>query len=77
MGFVEDARGVPLAQTWSKLEESFENAEANGRLMAAAPDLLRELEELVELVNCGLFEPAETTADARAAIAKARGADHA
>ena len=47
---------------------------ANARLIAAAPELLEALEELIAATNH--LEPCPATADkARAAIAKAKGED--
>ena len=52
---------------------------ANARLIAVAPELLEALEEMVKMyedvVDCSdLLEPdSEPTADAKAAIAKAKG----
>ena len=48
-----------------------EEAEANARLIAAAPDLLAALEELCLAPN--KHRPEEYWEDARAAIAKAKG----
>lgn len=49
--------------------------EANGRLIAASPDLLAELKWLVELFNeSGMYDD-EVFDNARAAIAKATGND--
>lgn len=48
-------------------------AEANARLIAAAPELLAELINLVDAMNNGWSDPAVAD-NARAAIAKATGA---
>lgn len=57
--------------------ESRENAEANARLWAAAPDLLAVLEELVDLVEDARQGKYKidyfTTQPGRHAIAKAKG----
>ena len=63
-----DARGVyPVAECSNKCLFPGQ-AEANARLISAAPDLLEALQELVEL------EVAKNMHKARAAIAKAKGA---
>ena len=48
---------------------------ANARLIAAAPDLLEELEDMVSLVEYLMNDSYDNkeTAEARAAIAKAKG----
>jgi len=77
--------GVPVAETRIEFNRTYDwdQALANARLIAAAPDLLRSLEsfvaEYVALVESGDagFWDAETETkviDARAAIAKATGA---
>lgn len=51
-----------------------EDAEANARLIAAAPELLEALEDIV--TSCTIIQPAhlsDAVANAHAAIAKARG----
>ncbi|MBY0513161.1 MAG: hypothetical protein K2P78_04525 [Gemmataceae bacterium] len=48
-------------------------AEANARLIAAAPDLLDSLEQMVAESDCGRVPCMRTIDDARAAIAKAAG----
>ena len=48
--------------------------EADARLIAAAPDLLAELESLVDKVESAGWHKSETDA-ARAAIEKAKGGD--
>jgi len=50
------------------------NREADAFLIAAAPDLLAELESLVDKVESAGWHKSETEA-ARAAIAKAKGGD--
>ena len=47
--------------------------EADARLIAAAPELLEALEDMVEVVDAEVPFPADTTARARAIIAKAKG----
>ncbi|MBC2594913.1 hypothetical protein H5P28_11655 [Ruficoccus amylovorans] len=47
-------------------------AEANARLIAAAPDLLEALEDIVDVLDA-LGEALAKVKDARAAIAKAKG----
>ena len=60
--------GQHIADTNTTKSIGFERCAANARLIAAAPDLLDVLEELVaEFGVCGLTEKA------RAAIAKATG----
>lgn len=51
-------------------------AEANARLIAAAPELLEVLEEIVEMLELGV-DPWGALKDAHAAIAKARGEEDA
>lgn len=55
--------------------------EDDARLIAAAPELLEALEEMVDLFDglvSGEYQPDSfTTQPARAAIAKAKGEDHA
>ena len=46
------------------------DAEANARLIAAAPDLLDALERLVHLAECNTSPGPNTLTQARAAIAK-------
>lgn len=56
---------------------SEEQDKANARLIAAAPDLLAELQEMAEVLNSGIIcriEPdSAKAAKIRAAIAKAKG----
>lgn len=47
--------------------------EANAQLISAAPDLLDALERLVHMAECNTTPGPNTLAQARAAIAKARG----
>lgn len=63
-------------------ETTMEEAQANAHLIAAAPDLYRELENLVELAEAamraanrdgGEYDIEAELADARAALRKARG----
>lgn len=53
---------------------SDDEAEANARLIAAAPCLLEALEGLLAKVECGTALDCDLCDAARAAIAKARGA---
>lgn len=50
-----------------------DHCEANARLIAAAPDLLAALQEMLKYAEG--FEDADHVIDARAAIARATGAD--
>lgn len=44
LGFITSPKaGYTIAQTWSKREEDFQNAESNGNLIAAAPEIIRFL----------------------------------
>lgn len=52
-------------------ELSEDERAANGRLIAAAPDLLEALEEMVDAVGFGSEDP--SVERARAAVVKARG----
>ncbi|MDZ4263781.1 MAG: hypothetical protein U1B30_15800 [Pseudomonadota bacterium] len=75
-------QGSTIPGMTSRTAESFEEAEANARLIAAAPELLAALEGLVKLyddnqiirVLLATVAPDEL-AHARAAIAKAKGGD--
>ncbi|OOE15148.1 hypothetical protein BSR09_00660 [Stutzerimonas degradans] len=55
---------------WNDCDEQ----EANVRLIAAAPDLLEALEHCVDSLGSEFALPSECIQQARAAIAKARGA---
>ncbi len=50
-----------------------EERDANARLIAAAPDLLEALEQLLAKVECGTALQCELCDKARATIAKAKG----
>ena len=50
-GFVWGGPGSILAQTWSKHENDYPNAKANGRLIALAPELY-DLAAYVALHHC-------------------------
>jgi hypothetical protein len=73
---------VPGEQARIEISDYSQESEANARLIAAAPDLLAALEGLVEVAKAALEEVnrdgaewhvAAELAEARAAIAKARG----
>ena len=74
---IKSDKNPMIAVVRSVLTESREEFEANARLIAAAPDLLEALEELVDLFGglvSGEYPPdGFTTQPARDAIAKARG----
>lgn len=53
--------------------ETNEDSEANAKLMAAAPDLLDALKELVTVAESHISCPCPEIDEARAAIAKAEG----
>jgi len=59
----------------SAFDPADQELEANARLIAAAPELLEALEELMDgyLYGCAMDVKRENVARARAAIAKARG----
>lgn len=76
----EGEAGGQIIRTWLQAHEG--EAEANARLIAAAPDLLAALESLFE--NCSMIhsqwgeggnarEADQAITNAKAAIAKARG----
>ena len=60
-----------IATTWSG--KHGDASEANARLIAAAPDMLDALEELVDTLDSRGVIDSFTTQSARAAIAKATG----
>lgn len=80
-----DHLGVPvadaqLARAWAKGEPTYERAEANARLIAAAPELLEVLKayvawevEYMTINNLGDPEKQHNVKWARAVIAKATG----
>lgn len=61
----EDSEGWAIARVWS----DYGNAEADARLIAAAPELLEALEQALQLIN----NQSALAEKMRAAIAKARG----
>lgn len=73
MGYpVAECRVTPCA-SWAKGPRRYEEGEANARLIAAAPDLLEALSELLD-ANSYYFPEKNPWGDkARAAIAKAGG----
>lgn len=70
LGEIESGGGFYLAAIWADVEELEPYAEANARLMAAAPDLLAALKMLSDS-GVNLAEPIESAM--LAAIAKAEG----
>jgi hypothetical protein len=71
-GFVGGPIGFGrVCQTWNKFEEDFQNAEANARLIAAAPELYGALIKLNTL--CGPHVGETLRAEVQAALAKAEG----
>jgi len=81
VGSVWDAQGDQVAQAAQRVPvegpRSFDERRANGRLMAAAPDLLKALRAIVDAAdNCEPRcedIPERLLAPAREAIAKAEG----
>lgn len=85
-GMIVAPDGEVVCQLWSKREEDYENAEANGRLIAAAPDLLEALKAMDDLIeklwgavpwgktfNLPVAELNAAPLQAKRAIAKAEG----
>lgn len=69
---VVDAKGLPL-HTW-EADYGLEEARANARLIASAPDLLHALKRLLHETSDGQAPCHQGVVDeARAAIAKAKG----
>lgn len=66
-----DKQTVVASLIGAALHRGAETAEANARLIAAAPDLLAALKELLPMWESGIREP--WVERARAAIAKAEG----
>lgn len=64
--------GYRVANAFGLTLTSFQEQEANARLIAAAPELLEALEDLVIDCEMGWRDP-HTLADAKAVLAKARG----
>ena len=62
--------GLQIATAWG----FYGRAEADARLIAAAPELLQALEAMVALLDADGWSWPQQLADARAAIAKAKGA---
>jgi len=54
-------------------EIPFYETRANARLIAAAPELLESCEKLLGAIECWIANPEDVVANARAAIAKAKG----
>ena len=54
-------------------DEFFEEAAANARLIAAAPDLLKACKEFVRKCECGEARSRRSYAEMKAAIEKAEG----
>lgn len=70
LDIVDEQRNLQLCRMY-KYFRSDDEASANANLIAAAPDLLRALEELVK--RCNLFPDADYHKAAKAAIDKAKG----
>lgn len=71
-----DGADYVIAEAFGRVAEQIRpNAEANARLMAAAPELYEALEELLQDIQQyeAWQRPARAVDVARAAIAKARG----
>lgn len=73
---------IPGEQARIEIADYSSESEANARLIAAAPDLLEALEDMVFLADGAMaaanrdgaeYRPDEELRDAKAAIAKARG----
>lgn len=62
--------GLVLAQCW---RENMDEAKANARLIAAAPELLEACAEFVHKVDAGEARSKQSYAQMKAAIAKALG----
>jgi hypothetical protein len=74
-GFVGGPVGYGrICQFWNKFEEDFRNADANARLIAAAPELLRVLKAALYQTGCdGDLCGYVWHEEAREIIAKAEG----
>lgn len=59
--------------TGQGLGATAEDARANALMQAAAPELLKALEALLNYENLGAYDRADAMKAARAAMAKARG----
>jgi hypothetical protein len=69
-----DNQSRNIADVWisfANIED--EEAKANARLIAAAPDLLEALEAFAEYAEKGTWGSLDPVTQARAAIAKAKG----
>jgi hypothetical protein len=65
--------GVVVAFLPAWLDDEKEEAKANARLIAAAPDLLEALQLIVQWDESGFAQTDEQMSKARAAISKATG----
>lgn len=71
---VNCAEGYTLTLAAGREGAGLEELKANAALIAAAPDLLAALEDIVKLAdNTDFYLPLNWLEDARAAIAKAEG----
>ena len=68
-----DGAWLAFVPAWKDNPDEASEAEANAHLIAAAPDLYAALERLVDAVSGLSAGVASISADARAALAKARG----
>jgi hypothetical protein len=73
IGLEVEADGIPICEIWQRGDE--EQEQANARLIAAAPDLLEALKEVLSSWEDGYTpnEDQDTYNTARAAIRKATG----
>lgn len=68
---------IDFARVWVVTDESTDKeGEANARLIAAAPELLEALKDVMSAVELGWIPDGESMFNARAAIAKATGASN-
>jgi hypothetical protein len=70
---VADGAGVLVADCWTS-DRAAEERDANARLIAAAPELLEALAEIVNRLGINPMDDDELAAHCRAAIAEAKGA---